>query len=392
MMYKNLGTRCVQDRAYDQGAINIPIYHSSTFVYEDLTAASRAFEGDGSWIYSRIGNPTVFEFEEKMTYLEGGLASVAFASGMAAIFAVILSTCKPGDTMLCVEEVYGGTHELLKTVVKDLNIEVLTFKPDLSDFPFGAKNVKLIFVETPTNPSLHEVSLESLVDVATGHQDALICVDNTFATPVYQRPIELNVDLVLHSATKYINGHGEIVGGVVTVGRWAGTDFFIKLSRTRSCTGGIMSPDTAAKCLSGIKTLDVRMLRHSENGNIFAKTFKHDRWAPYVKKVNYPGYGGMVSVEFTNKDVAETYINNFSLGTIAVSLGETKTLVNHPASMTHSTYNDEELKKIGLSPGLVRFSVGLEDTTDLSESSWLALELMDMQLREGIKDDRPRES
>lgn len=384
MSRKGLGTICVQDRIYDQGAVNMPVFHSSTFAYNDLDAAAAAFEGDGGWIYARVGNPTVFEFEEKMTLLEGGLASVAFGSGMAAIFAVILSTCNPGDTILCVDEVYGGTHELLKTAVADLNIEVKTFSPDLENFPFHEKNVKLIFAETPTNPSLHEVDIEKLVDVSTGYTNALVCIDNTFATPINQKPLRLNADVVLHSATKYINGCGEIIGGVVTVGRWAGTDFFEKLMQKRLCTGGIMSPDTASKCLTGIKSLAVRVDRHNENAYYVFHAFK--AYPEYVKAIHYPGFGGMVSVEFKDKETAKNFVDNFDLGTIAVSLGEAKTLVNHPASMTHSTYSSEELAEIGLTEGLVRFSIGLEDKVDLGISIDTAFEL----IKEG-GDDRPRE-
>jgi len=384
MSRRKLGTLCVQDRIYDQGAVNMPIFHSSTFAYENLDAAARAFEGDGGWVYARVGNPTVFEFEEKMTLLEGGLASAAFGSGMAAIFAVILSTCKPGDTILCVDEVYGGTHELLKTAVADLNISVKTFSPDLSNFPFHEKNVKLIYAETPTNPSLHVVDIEHLVDVSTGYTDALVCIDNTFATPINQRPLKLNADITLHSATKYINGCGEIIGGVVTVGKWAGTDFFGKLMQKRLCTGGIMGPDTASKCLTGIKSLAVRMDRHNENATFVSDVFA--RYSEHLKNVRYPGFGGMVSVEFNSKEIAKKFVDNFDLGTIAVSLGEAKTLVNHPASMTHSTYSSEELAKIGLTEGLVRFSIGLEDKEDLGASIDVAFELVK---EEG--DDRPRE-
>ena len=383
MPRKGLGTLCVQDRIYDQGAVNMPIFHSSTFAYDSLDAAAAAFEGDGGWVYARVGNPTVFEFEEKMTLLEGGLASVAFGSGMAAIFAVILSTCKPGDTILCVDEVYGGTHELLKTAVADLNIKVKTFSPDLENFPFHEKNVKLIFAETPTNPSLHVVDIEKLVDVSTGYTDALVCIDNTFATPVNQRPLEFNVDVVIHSATKYINGCGEIIGGVATVGKWAGTDFFEKLMQKRLCTGGIMCPDTASKCLTGIKSLAVRMDRHNENANFVMSVFTH--YWEYVKVVRYPGFGGMVSVEFNDRETAKNFIDNFDLGTIAVSLGEAKTLVNHPASMTHATYSSEELAEIGLTEGLVRFSIGLEERVDLAASIQTAFELIK---EDG--DDRPR--
>ena len=383
MPRKGLGTLCVQDRIYDQGAVNMPIFHSSTFAYDSLDAAAAAFEGDGGWVYARVGNPTVFEFEEKITLLEGGLASVAFGSGMAAIFAVILSTCKPGDTILCVDEVYGGTHELLKTAVADLNIKVKTFSPDLENFPFHEKNVKLIFAETPTNPSLHVVDIEKLVDVSTGYTDALVCIDNTFATPVNQRPLEFNVDVVIHSATKYINGCGEIIGGVVTVGKWAGTDFFEKLMQKRLCTGGIMCPDTASKCLTGIKSLAVRMDRHNENANFVMSVFTH--YWEYVKVVRYPGFGGMVSVEFNDRETAKNFIDNFDLGTIAVSLGEAKTLVNHPASMTHATYSSGELAEIGLTEGLVRFSIGLEERVDLAASIQTAFELIK---EDG--DDRPR--
>lgn len=383
MPRKGLGTLCVQDRIYDQGAVNMPIFHSSTFAYDSLDAAAAAFEGDGGWVYARVGNPTVFEFEEKMTLLEGGLASVAFGSGMAAIFAVILSTCKPGDTILCVDEVYGGTHELLKTAVADLNIKVKTFSPDLENFPFHEKNVKLIFAETPTNPSLHVVDIEKFVDVSTGYTEALVCIDNTFATPVNQRPLRFNVDVVIHSATKYINGCGEIIGGVAIVGKWAGTDFFEKLMQKRLCTGGIMCPDTASKCLTGIKSLNVRMDRHNENAYYVAHMFS--AYPEYVKVVNYPGFGGMVSVEFNDKETAKNFIDNFDLGTIAVSLGEAKTLVNHPASMTHATYSSEELAEIGLTEGLVRFSIGLEEKFDLDDSIRTAFELV----KEG-GDDRPR--
>ena len=203
-------------------AINVPVCFSSTYEFDSLSDAERTFNGTlDNFCYSRLGNPTVAAFEDKVNEIESGYKTFAFSTGMAAISAVVTLLCRPGDIILCVEEVYGGTHELLKTIVKDSGIRTHAFHPDLSNIrlnPVTLKKTKLIFVETPTNPSLHTLDLSDLMADAMLFEDVHVCVDNTFATPYFQQPIYQNgVDLVIHSATKYIGGHGDLLGGTVTI-------------------------------------------------------------------------------------------------------------------------------------------------------------------------------
>ena len=353
-------------------AINVPVCFSSTYEFDSLGEAEMTFSGAlPNFCYSRLGNPTVCAFEDKITEIESGLGTVAFSSGMAAITAVILTICKPGDIIMCVEEVYGGTHELLKSVVKDLNIEVTTFKPDMLDIPFTLntkRRTKLIFVETPTNPSLHTVDLGGLMQVAGMFDDAYVCVDNTFATPFFQQPIyQFGADISLHSTTKYIGGHGDLIGGCATIG--AIPRLLDDLRAVKTKTGAIMDPMTAFLNMRGLKTLAVRMRQHTINALTLASLFDD-----LDLNHSYPGFGGMVSLDLGSREKAKNFIINLKGPKLAVSLGETQTLINVPALMTHATYSDEELEALGLGSGQIRISVGLEEPCELRNEFEKALE------------------
>jgi len=353
-------------------AINVPVCFSSTYEFDSLAEAELTFGGmTSNFCYSRLGNPTVRAFEDKMTEIESGLGTVAFSSGMAAITAVILAVCKPGDMIMCVEEVYGGTHELLKSIVTNLDIKVITFKPDILDIPFTfttKRRTRLIFVETPTNPSLHTVNLGGLMQVAGMFDDAYVCVDNTFATPVFQQPIyQRGVDISLHSTTKYIGGHGDLIGGCATVG--AIPQLLHELQAVKTKTGAIMDPMTAFLNLRGLKTLAVRMKQHTINALTLTSLFDELEF-----KHTYPGFGGMVSLDLGSRDNARKFVEQLVGPKLAVSLGETQTLINVPALMTHATYSDEELKAIGVGPGQIRISVGIEEPCKLREEFKKALE------------------
>jgi len=349
------------------GSINVPVYLSSTFGFPSVQDAADAFSGNSSaHVYARLSNPTTDVFEEKMAEIECGEGGLAFASGMAAIHAVIMATCKPGDKILCVEEVYGGTHELLKTLVKDLGISVRTFKPDLSNL-FVCPKTKLVFAESPTNPSLHTVRLKKLYTRVRGR--APVVVDNTFATPIIQRPLEdASADIVLHSCTKYVCGHGDLIGGVVVS---KNLELHNKIKHIRTVSGGIMSPFVAYLCLRGLKTLALRMNRHEKNASALSRLFHRHKGV--VKKVHYPGFGGMISIDLGAREKAGEFASYLKVPVVAVSLGETRTLINVPSCMTHSTYTEEELRAVGISPGLVRISTGIEATHDLTDDFGQAL-------------------
>jgi methionine-gamma-lyase len=356
-------------------AINVPVCFSSTYEFASLSDAECTFNGTlDNFCYSRLGNPTVTAFEDKVNEIESGYKTFAFSTGMAAISAVITMLCRPGDIILCVEEVYGGTHELLKTIVKDLGIRVYSFNPDLTNIklnPVTLKKTKLIFVETPTNPSLHTLDLNELMANAMLFEDVHVCVDNTFATPYFQQPIYQNgVDLVIHSATKYIGGHGDLLGGTATVSPDS-SYLADELKSVRTCTGAVMDPMTAFLCHRGLKSLGVRMKRHTINALTLCSLFDD-----YEITHKYPGFSGMIAVEFDSKETAKVFVENLVGAKLAVSLGETQTLLNVPALMTHATYSEAELKAIGINPGLVRISVGIEDPLELKHEFERALKAL----------------
>jgi len=362
------------------GAVSLPIYQTSTFQFNDSQHGADLFQGEASGhIYSRISNPTVDAFQREIACLEGMEAAQAVGSGMAASFNAIMTECCAGDSYISSETVYGGTHGLNDHVMPRFG--VTCHEVDATDLNVvedaikKAKNCKVLFYETPANPTLAILDSEGLVKL--GHKYGLTVIqDNTFATPALQHPKQFGVDVIMHSATKYISGHGDVVAGVVT-----GSNEYIKRLRDDVYidTGATMAPFNAWLLLRGLKTLPIRMKGHCENAGIVADFLnKH----PKVEVVHYPGlkshkghelakkqmegFGGMVAFEIAGGfEEGKKLIDAIELAKNAVSLGDCDTLVCHPASTTHSTYNKEQRLEAGIKDNMVRLSVGLEDHRDI---------------------------
>ena len=368
------------------GALSIPIYQSSTFAFKNAKHGADIFSGEQEgYVYTRIGNPTQAALEKEMAFLEGGEAALAFGSGMAAISSVILSLCKSGDNFVSSDTLYGGTHSLFVDTLPRLAIEGREVNTtDLSAIEAAIDSkTRLLYIETPANPTLTVSDLKACAQIARKHHIPLV-VDNTFSTPYFQRPLELGADIVIHSATKYIGGHGDTVAGVV-IGK---KDYINDLrGNFLRDLGGIISPLNAWLLVRGLKTLAVRMELHQQNALKIAKFLQ---FHPKVENVWYPGlathpqheiakqqmsgFGGMVSFEIKGgRKSGEKLMNSVKIFTLAVSLGDVDSLIEHPASMTHSTYSDEALKEVGISQGLVRLSVGLEEVHDLIDDLSQAL-------------------
>jgi methionine-gamma-lyase len=368
------------------GAVSIPIYQSSTFAFHNAREGAQIFAGEKEgYVYTRIGNPTQAALEREIAFLENGEAGLAFASGMAAISAVIFSLCRQGSNFVASNTLYGGTHQLFVETLPKYGIEVR----EVDGCNLAAvgesvdHNTRGIYIETPANPTLTIIDIEECAKIARKHKIPLI-VDNTFPTPYFQRPLNLGADIVIHSATKYIGGHGDTVAGVV-IGQKKYIDE-LRGSILRDI-GGIISPLSAWLLVRGLKTLAVRMERHQENAFEIAKYLA---FHPKIERVWYPGltthphhelakkqmsgFGGIVSCEVKGgRKAGEKLMDNLQIFTLAVSLGDVDSLIEHPASMTHSTYSTDELKKIGICEGFVRLSVGIEDSHDLIEDLSQAL-------------------
>jgi methionine-gamma-lyase len=384
-----IGTLCVHGSGgVDQatGAVSIPIYQSSTFAFQSARAGAEIFAGkrDG-YVYTRIGNPTQAALEREIAFLENGEAGLAFGSGMAAISSIILSLCKSGDNVVASNTLYGGTHQFFMETLPRYEIDVREVDGIKVDNFIESINEKTrcIYIETPANPTLAIIDIKNCAKIAHSHKIPLI-VDNTFPTPYFQRPLDLGANIVVHSATKYIGGHGDTVAGVV-VGK---KDYIDELRSTiLRDMGGIISPLSAWLLVRGLKTLAIRMERHEENALEVAKYLS---FHPKVKKVWYPGltthpqhklaceqmkgFGGIVSFELKGgRKAGEKLMNSVQLFILAVSLGDVDSLIEHPASMTHSTYGAEDLVKLGISEGFVRLSIGIEDRHDLIDDLSRAL-------------------
>jgi methionine-gamma-lyase len=361
-------------------SLTTPIYQSAVFGFKDADQGAAIFAGEEKgYFYTRLGNPTHTALEERLAFLEGGEEAVAFGSGMAAIATATLTLCRSGDRIVSSYPIYGGTHQLFKELLPRLGIEVVYV--DATVFPEEArrhmnKRTRMVYLESPANPTL------TLVDLARASRlahlfGAKVVVDSTFATPYHQRPIEFGADIVVHSGTKYLGGHGDTVSGVAI-----GPHGFCEELRSVILRdlGGIISPFNAFLLLRGIKTLAVRMERHSENALRVAQFLEgHSK----VRRVYYPGLpshpqfelaqkqmsngaSGMVAFEVKGgREGGRRLLNHCRLCTLAVSLGSTDTLIEHPASMTHSTYSGKELRGVGISESLVRLSVGIEDVDDI---------------------------
>lgn len=370
------------------GAHTTPIFQTSTFIFENARqGAARFAKEESGYVYTRIppNTPTHAVLAEKFAELEGGEAGQTFASGMAAITAIALTTLKQGDHLISTDVIYGCTFSLFSEVLPGLGIDVsFVDTSDIGNVKRAIKpETKMVFLETPANPTLILCDIAEIAGIAR-ENGALCVVDNTFATPYFQRPLELGADLSLSSCTKYIGGHADLLGGIVAGNK----DFMNRMSLVVGYTGGIMGLHEAWLCIRGLKTLHIRMDRHAENAMKVAK-FLESR--PEVEWVRYPGltshpqhelarkqmsgFSGMLSFEVKGGiEAGRRLMDNVKLCSLAVSLGATDTLIQHPASMTHACVPLAVRKRIGITDGLVRLSVGIEDSEDIIEDLKQALE------------------
>ncbi|AIY75451.1 methionine gamma-lyase [Bacillus anthracis] len=355
-----------------KGSLTPPLFQTSTFTFETAQQGEASFAGvDPSYIYSRLGNPTVKLFEERMAVLEGGEEALAFGSGMAAISATLIGFLKAGDHIICSNGLYGCTYGFLEVLEEKFMI-THSFCDMEKEADIENKirpNTKLIFVETPINPTMKLIDLKQVIRVAK-RNGLLVIVDNTFCSPYLQRPLELGCDAVVHSATKYIGGHGDVVAGVTICKTKALAE---KIRPMRKDIGGIMAPFDAWLLLRGLKTLAVRMDRHCDNAEKIVSFLKnHDA----VEGVWYPEGelasrqmkrgGGVISFSIKGgKEETQAFINDLHFITIAVSLGDTETLIQHPATMTHAAIPAELRQEMGIYDNLIRLSVGLESWEDI---------------------------
>lgn len=354
------------------GAIMTPIYQTSTYVQE-APGKNKGFE------YARSQNPTRKALEEALALIENGKYGLAFSSGVAATDAV-LKLLSPGDEVICGNDMYGGTYRLFTKVFEKFGIKF--HYVDMNSVENISKyinnNTKLIWIETPTNPLMNICDIEA-VSALAGQQKILVCVDNTFASPALQNPLNLGADIVMHSVTKYLGGHSDVIQGCLVMNN---ADLREKLYFIQKSCGAVPGPMDCFLVLRGIKTLGVRMKAHCENGKIIANWLRNH---PKVAKVYWPGFedhpgyaiakkqmrdfGGMISFELKNDSIEEArrVLSSTHLFSLAESLGGVESLINHPASMTHASIPREERIKNGLSDSLIRLSVGIEDADDLIE-------------------------
>jgi cystathionine gamma-lyase / homocysteine desulfhydrase len=352
------------------GAVSFPIYQVSTYKQDDV-GVHKGFE------YSRTGNPTRNALEELIKDLEGGKRGFAFGSGMAAITAVMM-LFNTGDHVILTDDVYGGTYRVMSKVLNRLGIEsTFVDTTDIGKIEAVLKpNTKAVYVETPTNPLLKVTDIEAVAKWAKS-KNLLFMVDNTFNTPYWQNPIELGADIVLHSATKYIGGHSDVVAGLVVVNdEKLGED----LHFVQNSTGGVLGPQDSWLLIRGIKTLGLRMEAHESNTKKIVDFLKNH---PSIEKIYYPGledhpqhhiakkqsggFGGMVSFDVGSSDKADQVLKKVKYFTLAESLGAVESLISVPARMTHASIPAERRSELGITDGLVRISVGIEDAEDLIE-------------------------
>ena len=354
------------------GAISVPIYQTSTFVQE-APGINKGYD------YARSGNPTRAALESLVAQLEGGHTGVAFGSGLAAIDAVV-KLLETGDEIIAVEDIYGGAFRLFEQVYRKFGIHVTYVDTSKVEAVFNAltPKTKLIWIETPTNPTLKITDIRAIAKLAQAHR-CLLCVDNTFASPALQQPLSLGADLVVHSGTKYLGGHSDLIAGLVITKEKELGD---KIKFLQNATGAILAPFDSWLLIRGIETLHLRIRQHCASARALAAFLEQH---PAVDKVYYPGlathpgheiaarqakgFGGIVSFTLKDdtEDAAKAFVTSTNLFRLAESLGGIKSLVSHPATMTHKTIPAEKRKAAGVTDSLIRLSTGLEDTEDLLE-------------------------
>lgn len=366
-----ISTECIhagQEPEPITGAVMYPIFATSTYVQPEL-GKHKGFE------YARTGNPTRSVLEANLAALERGAAAHCFASGMAAT-TTLMATLSQGDHVVAAENMYGGTFRLFKNVLERYGIEFTYVDTSSIEAVKAAlrDSTKMLYLETPTNPMMTITDIPACVEAVAG-RGVLVVVDNTFASPVLQRPLELGADVVLHSTTKYLNGHSDSVGGALIS---KSQEMAEKIGYLQNAMGGILSPFDSFLVLRGIKTLAIRMDRHNSNGLAMAQYLENHA---KVRKVYYPGlashpqhalakkqmkgFGGMISFELGSLEAAKAFLDRVRLCSLAESLGGVESLISHPETMTHASVPLETRKRLGISPGLVRISVGIEDIEDL---------------------------
>lgn len=352
------------------GAVSVPIYQTSTYAQEGL-GKHKGFE------YARTQNPTRLALEKNIAALEGAKYGFAFASGMSATDAV-LKLVKAGDHVIVGDNTYGGTYRLFSKVLANYGIEFdFVDSSDVSNVERAFKsNTKMVFVETPTNPVMTVTDLQAVSDISHAHGVRVVC-DNTFMSPYLQQPMNFGVDIVVHSTTKYLNGHSDSIGGFVALNNEEDAEW---IKFIQNGIGAILSPFDSFLVLRGTKTLAIRMEAHDKNGRIVANFLAEH---PNVQKVYYPGlashaqheiakrqqtgFGGMVAFETGSLENAKKILENVKLCTLAESLGGVESLISHPATMTHASIPLEKRNSLGITDGLVRISVGIEDVEDILE-------------------------
>ncbi len=370
------------------GALATPIYQTSTFIFDNAEQGGRRFalEEEG-YIYTRLGNPTNTQVEEKLAALENAEACVSAGSGIGAITSVLWTALSAGDHIIAAKTLYGCTFAFINHGLTRFNVDV-TFV-DTSDPENVRKamrdNTKVVYLETPANPNMNISDIEAISKIAHVNEGCIVVVDNTYCTPYIQRPLDLGADVVVHSATKYLNGHGDVIAGFAV-----GTKEFIdqvRLVGIKDLTGASLSPFDAYLINRGMKTLDLRVEKHCANAQKVAEFLEAH---PAVEKVIYPGLKSFPQYELAQKqmklpgamiafevkggiEAGKKLMNTVKLCTLAVSLGDTETLIQHPASMTHSPYTEEERAASDITEGLVRISVGLEDAQDIIDDLNTAL-------------------
>ncbi|WP_026174124.1 methionine gamma-lyase [Effusibacillus pohliae] len=380
--WKGFTTRLLHERYQPEaatGALTLPIFQTSTFVFENPEQGAARFGGtEEGYMYSRLGNPTVDALAERIAILENGEMGVAFGSGMAAISHVMMGLVKKGDHIIASDALYGCTFAFFQSILAERFGVCVSFV-DTSDMQKVMDSLRpettVLYLETPANPTMKLSDIRALAQLVKPH-NVKIVVDNTFMSPYLQRPLELGADVVVHSATKYISGHGDVVGGLAVGSKELMTS--IKKSFLKDI-GGVMGPFDAFLLLRGLKTLTVRMDKHCANAMKVAE-FLRDH--PAVERVLYPGlpdfpqyelakqqmngFGGTLSFEVKGGvEKGRRVMNSVRLCQLAVSLGDVHTLIQHPASMTHAVIPREERLQVGITDGLIRLSVGIEDVDDI---------------------------
>ncbi len=351
------------------GAVTVPIYQTSTYVQEGL-GKHKGYE------YARTENPTRNALEQNMAALEGGTSACAFASGMAAETAITQLLLEKGDHAVCTENVYGGTFRLFESIVRNYGVDFTWVDTSSADNVRNAirPNTKMVFVETPTNPLM---SIGDIAGISSVTRDAgcRLVVDNTFMTPYFQRPIALGADIVIHSTTKFLNGHSDSVGGVAVLKDQKDGE---QLHFIQNAAGAILSPFDSWLVLRGVKTLPIRMEAHNSNGMAIAQYLDSKS---QVQTVYYPGlsdhpqhqlakqqmsgFGAMIAFDLGSLEAASGFLERVRLCSLGESLGGVETLISHPATMTHASVPEEDRERLGVTAGLVRISVGIEDIEDL---------------------------